>query len=148
MKAMALIQYGNLKNWPKEVIAFTDGASRGNPGLASYGICVLKLQGEVLYECGETLGIQTNNFAEYFAVKKALELAKSQRVKKVTIKTDSQLLVKQLSGKYKVKSQGLKPLFKDCRLLCDFFEKVQFQHILREFNKRADKLANEALDES
>ena len=134
-------------NWPKEVIIYTDGACRGNPGPSSLGITVSDLNGELVYEYAATLGQQTNNFAEYSAVQKALELARDHSASRVILRSDSQLLVRQLTGEYKVKAAGLKPLFLKCREISRAFENVKFEHVRREFNKRADALANQVLDE-
>lgn len=145
---------------------YTDGASRGNPGLASYGFVILNEQGEVLYEEGKYIGINTNNFAEYSAVLEALlsvrenvnnlliigeynNLLKNQvnlTAVELRFLADSKLVVEQLSGKYKIKSENLKPLIAVIKELEKNFLKVTYQHIPREKNKLADKLANEALD--
>ena len=94
----------------------------------------------------EALGNQTNNFAEYTAVLRALEFAKKNAVKSLTLRSDSQLLIRQLTGEYRVKAEGLKPLFLSCKELSNHIAKVNFEHVRREFNKRADQLANEVLD--
>lgn len=138
---------GNATNWPDEVVIHTDGASRGNPGDASLGLTVLDAEGETLFEYAEALGTQTNNYAEYSAVLKALELASENHVKLLHLRSDSQLLIRQLTGEYKVKSEGLKPLFLACRDVARTIPKVNFEHVRREQNARADKLANMVLDE-
>jgi ribonuclease HI len=135
------------QTWPKEIIVYTDGASRGNPGPASIGIHVISLEGTVLFEHKESLGTQTNNFAEYTAVLRSLELARSYGVRSILIRSDSELMVKQMKGEYKVKSPAIQPLFEVCKGLLSHFEKVRFEHVRREQNKEADRLANEALDE-
>lgn len=129
------------------IVVYTDGASRGNPGPASYGVWICESEKPV-EELKGYLGIQTNNFAEYTAVIQALTWAKQKGVAEITIRTDSELLVKQLSGVYKVKSDVIKPLFQQVKTLIQGnFKRVDFQHVRREFNKEADRLANEALDE-
>lgn len=135
-----------ISNLPQEVKAFTDGASRGNPGPAAIGIVFYDLNDGVVGEHCEKLGDQTNNFAEYMAVIRALEICVDKGVKSVDFFCDSQLLVKQMLGEYKVKAPQIKPLFESAKKLCGNFEKVGFNHVRREFNKEADALANEALD--
>lgn len=144
---MNLIEIKTKEPWPNSVIIFTDGASRGNPGPASYGFAVQDSIGEIIYERADTLGDQTNNFAEYTGVLKALELAQQNAVKHVVIKSDSELMVKQMTGIYRVKSAVIKPLYLACKELISSFEFVSFEHVRREYNKRADKLANMALDQ-
>ena len=135
-----------LKPWPEEIIVYTDGASRGNPGPASVGIFVTDLHANTVCEHGERLGNQTNNFAEYTAVVKALQLAFEHGVRRVHLRSDSELMVKQMMGVYKVKSPVIQPLFLACRDSIKKFESVRFEHVRREFNTEADRLANEALD--
>lgn len=141
-----MVEFGSLNKWPASVIINTDGASRGNPGPASLGITVQSEKGEMIYELGENLGIQTNNFAEYTAVKKALELAVMQKVQQLTLRSDSEFLIKQMKGEYKVKSENIRPLFQECVTLKNKIQKVHFEHVRRENNKRADELANMSLD--
>lgn len=148
MEAGFKIENSVVTPWPQSVVIHTDGACRGNPGPSSVGITVTSLDGDVIYELAETLGSQTNNFAEYSAVKMALALAFENKVQSVTLKSDSQLLIRQLIGEYKVKAEGLKPLFLECRSLVNKIGQVDFEHVRREFNKRADALANQALDEA
>lgn len=146
MSEVQIIQYGSADQWPQEVLVYTDGASRGNPGPASVGIHVCDFSENTIFEYGETLGEQTNNFAEYSAVKIALEMACEQKVEKIKIRSDSELLVKQMKGEYKVKSEMIKPLFLICKNLISKIGQVEFEHVRREKNKRADQLANMVLD--
>ena len=132
--------------WPPKVIIYTDGASRGNPGPASVGIFVTDESGETVHEYGERLGHQTNNFAEYTGVIRGLELALEHQVKDVVLRSDSELMVKQMTGIYKVKSPVIQPLHKAAVLLTKKFKSVRFEHVRREYNVEADRLANEALD--
>lgn len=134
--------------WPSKVFIYTDGASRGNPGPASIGVYITDSKGHVCTEFGETLGLQTNNFAEYMAVIKGLQAALDNKVSKVTLKSDSQLLIRQLLGQYRVKKATLMPLFEKCKQLLSQFESFQLEHIPRELNQEADRLANQALDRS
>ena len=143
-----MIHKGCSSNWPDSVLIYTDGASRGNPGLSATGLVVYACEGSLpLYEEGALLpGRQTNNFAEYSAVLRSLKLACENKVRSITLKSDSELLVKQLNGIYKVKSSNIKTLYKQC---CEFkknIPRVQFKHVFRKYNVRADELANLALD--
>ena len=130
----------------KKLIIYTDGASRGNPGPASYGVYITD---EATYSCElkGVLGHQTNNFAEYTAVIEALKWLSDHTDKTAEIRSDSELLIKQLKGEYKVKSDTIKPLHAEIKnILLKNNLDVQFKHVRREFNKEADRLANEALD--
>ena len=146
--AKQVITSGSLEGWPsEEIIIYTDGASRGNPGPSSMGITVQSFRGEIIYEYAEYLGNGTNNFAEYRAVLKALELAAAHSKGSITLRSDSQLLIRQLEGEYRVKSKGLKPLYLECKKISEDLPHIQFEHIRRELNQRADELANLALDQ-
>lgn len=144
--SLSKIQKGKEKGWPKEVLIHTDGASRGNPGEASAGLVVYDKNKVCLYEEAFLLGTKTNNFAEYAAVLKALQLSSENKVKDLLLKSDSEFLVKQLSGLYKVKSPNIKKLYEECKKWEAEIFQVQFQHVRREQNKRADELANLILD--
>ncbi len=122
---------------------FFDGASKGNPGPSSYGY-VLELEGDEVEGCG-FIGISTNNVAEYTALIEGLKKALSMGIKKIEIFSDSQLVVNQLLGKYKVKAEHLVPLHNEALRLLKSFEDVRINFIRRELNKRADALANRAL---
>ncbi len=135
-----------MSTWPSSIIIHTDGASRGNPGPASIGICVHDTDGNLIDEHARMLGRQTNNFAEYTAVKEALARALERGAKHVVLRSDSQLLIRQLRGEYAVRSPTLKPLYTSCRSLAEKFESIEFTHVRREENARADGLANYALD--
>lgn len=135
------------KNWPKKVIIYTDGASRGNPGPAAIGIHVTDSDSQTIAEHKEALGIQTNNFAEYTAVIRALELSLAQGVTDIILRSDSELMVRQMSGMYKVKSEAILPLYEKANQLLSKFASVKFEHVRRENNREADRLANEALDQ-
>lgn len=136
-----------MKKWPKKVIIYTDGASRGNPGPAAIGIHVTDLDSQTIAEHKEALGVQTNNFAEYTAVIRALELSLAQGVTDIILRSDSELMVRQMSGVYKVKSEAILPLYEKVKELLSQFSSVKFEHVRRESNREADRLANEALDE-
>jgi len=129
---------------------YIDGASRGNPGPSGIGVVVLDEEGKVLLEHYEFLGSgYTNNQAEYAALIKALEICSTIFPKGVVhVFSDSELLVKQLTGRYKVRSQGLKELFRSAKEMERSFSRVCYHHVSRELNKRADELANKAIDEA
>lgn len=136
---------------PKSVAAgtlvlYTDGGSRGNPGTAGYGYVLGEAGGKVIAERGGFLGRATNNEAEYAGLIAGLEAALAHGAKEILIRADSELLVRQLKGEYKVKSRNLMPLFLDARRLLDRFAGWRAEHIPRERNARADELANEAMD--
>jgi ribonuclease HI len=122
-----------------------DGASRGNPGLSAIGIMV-KNNGIILVEHAEFLGIRTNNQAEYEALKRALEIC-NQLDKEITILSDSELLVNQRNSKYRLRNHQLKIISMEISNLEKNFDKIQYKHISREKNNKADRLANKALNE-
>lgn len=125
---------------------FTDGASRGNPGPASYGF-VIKENNKIFYQEGKFIGVTTNNVAEYTAVLQALKYAKNQKdIKEIIIYCDSKLVAEQLSGNFKIKAKHLKPLIEQIKILEMELGEVSYQHIPRSQNSEADKLANQALD--
>jgi ribonuclease HI len=122
-----------------------DGASRGNPGLSAIGI-IVKENETILMEHAEFLGIRTNNQAEYEALRRALEIC-IKLDKEITILSDSELLIRQRNLKYKIRNQQLKLISREISILEKNFEKIQYKHIPREKNNKADRLANKALDE-
>ena len=126
---------------------FTDGASRGNPGPAAIGIVFVHKGGVELAEHSEAIGRATNNAAEYHAVVRALEHCKRWRVKRVHLNMDSELIVRQLHGTYRVKSPDLRPLYQQVVFLSKGLEEFRVRHIKRAQNGHADALANRALDE-
>lgn len=127
-------------------ITYSDGASRGNPGQASLGAVVIDPSGRVMRELSERLGITTNNVAEYRGLIAALQAALELGARRVEARTDSELLVRQAIGRYRVKNPGLLPLYQELIALRDRFDHVVFAHVPRNLNKRADALANRALD--
>jgi ribonuclease HI len=130
-----------------ELIVNADGASRGNPGPSAAAVVAYDSEGNELTSRAKTLGETTNNVAEYGACILALELASDFGVPRVRIRMDSELVVKQMNGEYRVKHENLKPLAEKVRELAAGFESVAWEHVPRESNKAADKLANETLDE-
>jgi ribonuclease HI len=130
------------------VVAYIDGGARGNPGPAGYGVHIQSSDGSVLHQLHGALGIATNNVAEYNGLLAALQWAVSNNVPRLHIRADSELLVKQMRGEYRVKHPGLQPLWEQARGLTRRIRHVQFEHVRREFNRDADRLANEAMDEA
>lgn len=128
-----------------KLIINTDGGSRNNPGPAGIGIVFSDESGEVIAKFGEYIGEATNNVAEYSALVYALKKAKDFEVTEIECRLDSELVVKQLNGQYKVKDAGMKRWYDQVQELI-FFRPVKFVHVRREFNKLADKLVNEAID--
>lgn len=134
----------------QKVIVHTDGGARGNPGPSGIGICIEDEKGKVLHEVGEYIGEGTNNVAEYTAVKRALqilpEILPDTLGVAVDFFLDSQLVERQLNGVYKIKEVTLKKHAEEIQELRKNFAKTTFTHVRREENKRADELANEAMD--
>jgi ribonuclease HI len=129
-----------------KVVAYCDGASRGNPGPAAYGVVVYDAAGKELHTGSRALGRATNNQAEYQGAIAALEAALGLGAREVELRMDSELVIRQLSGRYKVRNPGLIPLHKRILALRERFERVALVHVPRERNRVADKLANQALD--
>lgn len=124
-----------------------DGGSRGNPGPAGYGVRIETADGRIV-ELKQSLGISTNNVAEYHGLLAALRWAATHGVKTLHVRSDSELLVKQMTGVYRVRSPGLQPLYEEARALTREIGRVRFEHVRRELNRDADRLANEAMDEA
>ncbi|HSY67123.1 MAG TPA: ribonuclease HI family protein [Edaphobacter sp.] len=126
--------------------AHCDGGARGNPGPAGYGALIQDDQGMVLAELSEFLGIRTNNYAEYSGLLACLQYAIDHHHPRLRVVSDSELMVKQIQGKYKVNSPDLKPLWQEARNRIAKLEAFEISHALRHKNKDADRLANEAMD--
>src|SRR5712691_7888395 len=126
--------------------AHIDGAARGNPGPASYGVVVRGPGGEVVAELKKYIGRATNNVAEYYALIAALDYAEAHGISALRVRSDSELLVKQMKGSYKVKSADLRPLFERAKKMAQRIAHFAIEYVPREQNRRADQLANEALD--
>jgi len=124
----------------------TDGGSRGNPGPAAYGYVLETEDGTVLDARGETIGVATNNVAEYRALLAGLEAAIDRGVDELEVVSDSELLVKQMRGEYKVKNDALRELVEDAHALARRLAKISYTAVRREHNELADRLVNEALD--
>ena len=136
----------------QKIIIYTDGGARGNPGPAGAGAVILNAKGKVLAEVSDYLGKTTNNVAEYEALVRALaatkELFDAELSKmEIEIKMDSELIVRQMQGRYKVKAPELKPRFAQVKMLLASMPHYSFKHIPREQNKEADALVNKAIDE-
>jgi ribonuclease HI len=127
-------------------VANVDGASRGNPGPASYAVILRGPEGAVRFEAGKYIGRTTNNVAEYYALITALDYAAAHGIDRLLVRSDSQLLVRQMQGRYKVKSADLRPLYERARKLANGFAYFAVEHVPREQNSEADELANIALD--
>jgi probable phosphoglycerate mutase len=131
---------------PAVSIANIDGASRGNPGPASYAVVIRDPAGKIILELAKKLGRETNNVAEYYALLAALDYAVSHNISALRIRSDSELLVRQVQGRYKVKSAELKPLHERATKLARQLSYFAIEHVRREENRDADALANVALD--
>jgi ribonuclease HI len=129
------------------IVAFIDGGARGNPGPAGYGVRIEDEHGDLIDELHGFLGSSTNNVAEYHGLLAALQYARQHGHRNVRIKSDSELLVKQMKGEYRVKHPGLQPLFRKAQTLAAALDRVAFEHVRRDQNKDADRLANLAMDE-
>ncbi|HEV2272636.1 MAG TPA: ribonuclease HI family protein [Acidobacteriaceae bacterium] len=134
---------GEASGW---AIAYCDGGSRGNPGPAGFGVYIQDEEGRVLGELSEYLGKRTNNFAEYSALLAALQFAIAQGRRRLRVIADSELMVKQMKGQYRVNSPDLRPLYEQARRLTMQLDRFEIRHVLREKNRHADRLANLAMD--
>jgi len=125
-----------------------DGGSRGNPGPAAYGVVIRDGRGEIVAKLKKYIGRMTNNVAEYYGLIAAMDYAESHGIRALRVESDSELLVKQMRGQYKVKSEDLRPLFERALKMSRAFDSFRIEHVFREQNREADALANEALDET
>jgi ribonuclease HI len=125
-----------------------DGGSRGNPGPAAYGVIIRDGSGEIAAKLKKYIGRMTNNVAEYYGLIAAMDYAQSHGIRALRIESDSELLVKQMRGQYKVKSEDLRPLFERAQKMSKAFDSFRIEHVYREQNREADALANEAMDET
>jgi ribonuclease HI len=129
-----------------EVLVHIDGASRGNPGPAAYAVVMESPAGSPLAAFSKYLGEATNNYAEYQALLAALEYALKSQLRRIRVLTDSELLARQITGRYRVKHEALKPLHEQARRMISRLEAFSIEHVPREQNREADRLANQALD--
>lgn len=130
-----------------DFVAFIDGGARGNPGPAGWGAVIQSPGGETVAELCGGIAHATNNVAEYQGLIAALSWGVDHGAKTLAIKSDSLLIVQQMRGVFKVKHEGLKPLFGQAKLLAHKIGRVTYEHVPREKNKEADRLANQAMDE-
>jgi ribonuclease HI len=128
------------------LVAYIDGGARGNPGPAGFGVRIERPDDTLVEEFAESIGVATNNVAEYRGLIAALEWAKRYRIRALRVRSDSLLLVQQMLGNYKVKHPGLQPLHARARLLATEVGHVTFEHVGRARNAHADRLANSAMD--
>ncbi len=129
-------------------LLYIDGASRGNPGKAGTGYVIRDREGGLVDKGGRFLGRKTNNFAEYSALIDGLQSCISMKLTELDVRSDSELLVRQLNGQYRVKSPNLAPLVREAKKLLERFDSVTITHIGREQNREADSLANLSIDRS
>lgn len=127
-------------------VANIDGASRGNPGHAAFGVRICDADGQEVDRLGGYLGRQTNNYAEYRGLIAALRWALDNEVDELEVRSDSQLLVRQMQGRYRVKSPSLRPLYEEARSMAQRVPRLRILHVRREDNVEADSLANDVLD--
>ncbi len=130
----------------ESIVAYCDGGSRGNPGPAGFGVYIQDSAGKVLGELSQFLGVHTNNFAEYSALLASLEFAIANGHRSLRVVSDSELMVKQIKGQYRVNSPELRPLYEEAKRRIARLDHFQIQHVLREKNRHADRLANVAMD--
>ena len=143
--------FGELEPERKQIASFhanIDGGSRGNPGPAAYGVVIRDGRGEIVARLKKYIGQNTNNVAEYFGLIAALDYAQTHGIRGLRVESDSELLVKQMRGQYKVKSEELKPLFERAKKMSQTLESFRIEHVYREQNREADALVNQALDET
>lgn len=131
----------------EEAKLFTDGGSRGNPGPSAIAYLICKMDDAVVKKSGEYIGVTTNNQAEYQALKAGLKAARQLRIRTLIVNMDSELVVKQLNGLYKLKNADLKPHYEEVKQLAGQFAKITFQHVPRKLNAAADAEVNRILDE-
>jgi ribonuclease HI len=130
------------------IVAYIDGGARGNPGPAGFGVRIEEPDGRLIEEFAESIGVATNNVAEYRALLAALEWASRHGRDQLHVRSDSLLLVQQMLGNYKVKNAGLQPLHAKARMLAHAIGRVTFEHVGRSLNAHADRLANAAMDDA
>ncbi|MEO9170016.1 MAG: ribonuclease HI family protein [Candidatus Baltobacteraceae bacterium] len=132
---------------PDEATLFADGGSRGNPGPAASGAVLVDPQGQFLDEVGLFLGRATNNVAEWTALCIGLERAAERGIRRLAVRLDSELVVKQMRGEYRVKHADLQPLYRRARAILAQFDRVDIRHVRRKDNALADRLVNDVLDQ-
>jgi len=138
--------FGFAKDDTKEYTLFFDGCSKGNPGISGAGACICENEEEIWFQTMFVGDYETNNVAEYSGLILGLEEVVRRNIKEIIVKGDSELVIKQMRGEYKVKSSHLRELYNKALKLSKTFDKITFIHILRGFNTRADLLSNQAFD--
>jgi ribonuclease HI len=146
MPSSSLFPDAKLSTTSSWVTAHCDGGARGNPGPAGYGAVLADESGHVLAELSEFLGNRTNNYAEYSGLLGCLQYALEHKIPRLRVVSDSELMVKQIQGKYKVNSPDLRPLWEEARRRIAQLDLFEITHALRHKNKAADQLANDAMD--
>lgn len=126
---------------------YSDGACRGNPGPSGAGVVIFDAHGKVVHEIAQYVGEGTNNASEYKALLAGLDYCVKHKLSPVEILADSQLMIKQLTGEYRVKHEGIKPLYMEAQSLIRHLKITGYKHVLRDFNKHADRLANKGIDD-
>jgi ribonuclease HI len=129
------------------VRVYSDGAARGNPGPAGAGAVLVEPSGQIVDRIGKYLGVHTNNYAEYMGLLLGLRRARELGVREVEVFADSELMIRQLGGRYQVKSASLRPLYQEALKLLNDFSRVKLVHVPREMNSAADEMSNRAIDE-
>jgi ribonuclease HI len=135
----------NIGLW--RVRVYSDGAARGNPGPSGAGAVLVEPSGQVVDRLGKYLGVQTNNYAEYMGLLLGLKRARELGIREVEVFADSELMIRQLGGRYQVRSPSLKPLYRQALKLLNDFSRVKLVHVPREMNAAADEMSNRAIDE-
>ena len=128
------------------IVAYIDGGARGNPGPAGYGVRIENEDGSLVEEFGDSIGVATNNVAEYRGLLAALDWARARGHRALHVRSDSLLLIQQMLGNFKVKNAGLQPLHAKAQLVAREIGRVTFEHVRRALNAHADRLANAAMD--
>lgn len=126
---------------------YSDGAARGNPGLAGAGAVIVEPSGQVVDRLGKFLGKQTNNYADYMGLLMGLKRAKDLGVREVEVFADSELMIRQISGRYQVRSPSLRPLYDETLVLLNHFERVKLVHVPHEMNRAAEEMSTRAIEE-
>ena len=132
---------------PSKVRVYSDGAARGNPGPSGAGAVLVDASGNVVDRLGKYLGIQTNNYAEYMGLLLGLKRARELGIREVEVFADSELMIRQLGGRYQVRSPSLRPLYEEALRLLNEFSRVKFVYVPRKMNAAADEMSNRAIDE-
>ncbi len=149
-RAAVLVSGGTVEEISAPTISrvrlYSDGAARGNPGPAGAGAVLVEPSGQVVDRLGKFLGTRTNNFAEYSGLLLGLRRARELGVREVEVFADSELMIRQLGGRYQVKSASLRPLYEEALKLLNDFERVKLVHVPREMNRAADEMSNQAID--